>query len=133
MWWGFGATIVYVILSWILGERLPFSRYAMYSGAAQRTEGAVPIFLVDGKPANVLDYDHFTGLDVRQINSDGWPCFTLREVHETHRWIADNTVEDALDQGKPAAWGYALYSVDEDGQISHRQQLLTEGTACSRS
>ena len=134
MWWGIGATAVYVVLSLILGDRLPFSRYEMYSGAALRTEGAVPVFLVDGQPAKVLEYDRFHDLDVGSINSNNWPCFVLREVHETHRWVHDNTAGTDTPKGAhTVAWGYALYSVDEAGVISHRQELLTKGTAWSRS
>ena len=54
---------LYVAGAWLLGERFPFSRFSMYASLGRYQESHVPVFLADGRPAEVRSYARFSAID----------------------------------------------------------------------
>jgi len=65
--WGFG---VFFVAAGVFGETWPLSRLPMYSSSGLRTEGAMPAFEVDGKPAEVRDFEAFQGAPLEDLLPD---------------------------------------------------------------
>jgi hypothetical protein len=132
------AFLVYAAGSWILGEVYPFSRFDMYASSAGRSEGAVPVFLVDGKDIDITDYDLFTGIDpdLRTLLPPDVPCSMEYIVRDAARWIAEHRAAPHQPDG-PAkiTIGYRILSIDDSAGAStlrERMRIVAEGRAWPR-
>ncbi len=119
---------IYVAISWYTNDFFPFSRYSMYSSAVMRKQGAIPIFKADGEPDDISKYTDFTGLDPDKFYPPGTPCSLEWMVHEAVRYVGKN-----LSNGEPgpvaAEWGFLYLSVDKQGQVEERMEVVQSGHA----
>ena len=123
--------LVYGFCCWIFGENFPFSRYELYSDSAKRQTSAVIVFLADGVPADVWEYERFSGLIPDEFLpkhiSSGLEWFS----HEMARWVKDHQEE-----GPPGpiqvSVGYRLFSIDGDHRLQEDLVILQQGQAWRR-
>lgn len=108
----FGA--LYFVVSRVVGDRFPFSRYAMYASTAMRSEGGVPSFRADGRDARIDDYVDFVGIDPDAIYPAGIPCSLEWRVREWQRWLRSHQ-SDVPGAAGPIAIeiGFRMLRVDE--------------------
>jgi hypothetical protein len=130
------AFVVYAAGSWILGEVYPFSRFDMYASSAGRSEGAVPVFLVEGREVDVTDYDLFSGIDPDALLPPDVPCSMEYVVRDAARWIASHRKSETQPEGPVTITiAYRILSIDEtDGAstLRERTRVVAEGRAWRR-
>jgi hypothetical protein len=125
------AFVLYLAGAFALGDRFPFSRYDMYAASARRDRGAVPLFLADGVPTEIHDWDRFAGLDGTLVPDD-LPTSLRHAIDEAERWIAQHRAPEGAPPG-PVRIQVAvrLLSVD-DGVLRESTRIVAEGTAWPR-
>jgi hypothetical protein len=123
------AAAAYFVVSLIIGDRFPFSRYAMYARERGRKTGAVPVFLADGKPVWVDSLVRFR-FDADKIHTRTVPCSLEWQVHEMRRWVASHQApEDAGDGPVRLQFGFRMLSIDDGGRITEKVRIVAEGSA----
>jgi hypothetical protein len=121
------AALVYIAISLVVGDRFPFSRYAMYADLTRRREGAVLYIRADDRFIAPDDLDAVHGIDVAALNTRGVPCSQEWLVHEAKRWLSTHLVENAPEQAVPVEIGWRMLRVD-DGTVHERLEPVTHGT-----
>lgn len=107
------SALVYGGISWVVGDRFPFSRYAMYASLRGRTEGAVLVVRADGREVEFSEITAWSGVDPAAIEPYTVPCSTQWVVIEAQRWIATHTVVDPLPTVLEV--GYRIVRVTREG------------------
>jgi hypothetical protein len=116
---------------WV-GERFPFSRFSMYAGVAPRTQGAAPVFVVDGRIETIVSYDRFVGLDPDAlVQPTGIPSTLDFRVLQMRSWVRGHGIHDG---GCPsrAELGFLVFSQRTDGGLDQDLRVVSSGTACPR-
>jgi hypothetical protein len=124
---GLIAALVYIAISLVVGDRFPFSRYAMYADLTSRREGAVLYIRADDRFVAPDDLDAVHGIDVAALNPRGVPCSQEWLVHEAQRWLSTHLVESAPERGVPVEIGWRMLRV-EDGTVHERLDPVTRGS-----
>lgn len=130
-WWGVVVALLYATVGWYVRDLYPFSAYALYASATDRSSGAVPAFFVNGKAARLIDYIDFTGMDADKVSFVGFECAHHWMVHESRRWIDEHQADEPVgpDEGVEAVWGFQIFRIDEDGEIHERFEPVVTGRA----
>jgi hypothetical protein len=121
---------VYIAGSLWLGEFFPFSLFNMY--AAIRDEGAVPVFLAEGRPAKIEEFSSFWGIDTDGMLPEGFQCSLVWEVHEAQRWIEDHRASAPVRKGVRVEWGYRMVRVEPSGELKENIKVVSKGKALRR-
>jgi hypothetical protein len=124
---GLVAALVYMAISLAVGDRFPFSRYAMYADLTTRREGAVLYIRANDRFVVPDDLDVVHGIDVPALNPRRVPCSQEWLVYEAQRWLETHLVEEAPDPGVPVEIGWRMLRV-EDGVVHERLEPVTRGT-----
>lgn len=122
------AAVVYIVVSLLVGDRFPFSRYCMYADLGTRTEGAVLYLKAAGRFVAPDELGAVHGLDVEALDPRSRPCSQQWLVYEAQRWLRDHSVEGELEGGVDVEAGYRMLSVDSDGLVEERLEPVTRGT-----
>lgn len=131
--WALAALCAYGAASLWLGDVFPFSPYRMYAAAAGRTEGAVPVFLAEDKPADVTAFEGFSGPDPDRMHPPGYPCSMEWKIEEAKRWVGGHRAAAGTAPGPSrVAWGFRIVSLDRAGRLSQRIEIVSEGRAWPR-
>lgn len=131
-WWGLAAAVVYAAIGYVVGEWYPFSGYNLYSGAAERTHGSVPVFFVDGIEARLTDWTAFEGIDPAAIHYEGIPCAHQWLVLEARRWVTENMARSPSESSHPIEWGYHHYRITPEGSVQFEFEPMVRGRAKKR-
>ena len=127
------ACILYIVISLLVGDRFPFSRYSMYATLTRRQEGAV-LYLKMGERFIAADeLVEIHGLDVPALDPKRVPCSQQWAVYEAQRWLSAHSVKTAPKDGAPVEAGYRMLRVEADGSISMRLIPLTSGVGRLRA
>lgn len=119
---------VYGVVSLLVGDRFPFSRYSMYARLDQRREGAV-LYVRAGERFVVADeLEVVHGLDVPALDPKRVPCSQQWLVYEAQRWLTNHSVAAPPEGGIPLELGYRILSVDDAGALSERLAPVTRGS-----
>ena len=132
-WWGPIGALVYTVISLVVGDRFPFSRYAMYAQPQTRDHGAVPVFLADGAQADAATFHRFSGIDASQLWDEALACSLEWQVHELTRWHGDHAADEGDEAGPIAVQaGYRILRLGEDGRLTETLDIRVEGRAWRR-
>lgn len=124
---------VYFVVSRVVGDRFPFSRYAMYASTAMRLEGGVPLFRADGRDARIDDFVDFVGIDPAAIYPAGIPCSLEWRVREWQRWLSAHRSDVAGVEGPIRIQiGFRMLRVDEAGKLHQSIRFTQAGSAWPR-
>lgn len=124
---GLVAALIYIAISLAVGDRFPFSRYAMYADLTGRKEGAVLYVRAADRFVAPDDLDAVHGIDVAALNPRGVPCSQEWLVHEAKRWLEAHVSEAAPENAVTVEIGWRMLRV-EDGVVHERLQPITHGT-----
>lgn len=127
------ACIAYVVISLIVGDLFPFSRYSMYAQLTTRKEGAVLYVRVGERFVSPDDLDSFHGLDVPALDPKLVPCSQQWFVYESQRWMDLQRVGSRVEGAVEIEVGYRMLAIDEQGALSERLAPVTRGTARLRT
>ena len=123
------ALLAYVLISLVVGDRFPFSRYAMYAALKDREEGAV-LYLRSGN--RFLEPDEVRavfGVEVDALDPKRVPCSQQWVVYEVQRLLRNRTVTEPPSNGADLEVGYRMLRVDEHGDVHETLRPITSGTA----
>lgn len=126
--WAAAAMVVYMLVSFRVGDRFPFSRYSMYASVRQRTEGAVFSVRVGGVETPVARLDRFVGIDPDALSPRGFPCSQEWVVWEVRRWVGDHLADRADADAVAVELGFRLVRL-QDGRLEERFVPLAAGRA----
>ena len=115
-----GAATTYFAISWVVGDRFPFSRYAMYADLGGRREGAVLVVRAGGREVAFQDVVAWHGIDPESIDPFKVPCSLHWVVFEAQAWIRDHTVASAEGLAVPIEVGYRIVRVPDVGEVTER-------------
>ncbi len=122
-----GTALVYAGISWLVGDRFPFSRYAMYADLEGRREGAVLVVRAGGREVGFAEVIAWHGIDPAAIEPFSVPCSLHWVVFETQAWIRDHTAPSADGLTVPLEVGYRILRVPEVGAMSERFEWRAAG------
>ena len=125
----FISCIVYAIGCRFIGEHFPFSKFNLYSDTSQRTNSAVPVFLADGEPANIWEFDRFSGFSADEFLPQDMPTGLTWMAHEAARWVREHPNEESELGPVKADYGFRVFAVGEDGCIEEEIKVLQSGSA----
>ncbi len=129
-YWAAATCFLYVVISLVVGDRFPFSRYSMYASTAGRSHGAVLYCKADGEFVDVHRLDGFAGIDPAAIYPEGLACSLEWKVHEARRFIEQHQAAPGAEPGAVRVeLGYRLLQVDERGVLTQRFRPVAHGTA----
>ncbi|MDP2307392.1 MAG: hypothetical protein Q8P18_15305 [Pseudomonadota bacterium] len=114
------AALVYGLVSWRVGERFPFSRYAMYADLEDRREGAVLVVHADGREVEFQDVTAWYGITPEAIEPFSVPCSLHWVVFEAQRWIRDRTAASPDGLTVRVEVGYRIFRVTPEGDVVER-------------
>jgi hypothetical protein len=120
---------LYVIGCRVFGEHFPFSNFNLYSDTSRRTHSAVPVFFADGEPANIWEFDRFSGLSADEFLPQEMPTGLTWMVHEAARWVREHPNEESDLGPVKADYGFRVFAVGKDGCIEEEIQILQSGCA----
>jgi hypothetical protein len=120
---------LYVIGCRLFGENFPFSNFNLYSNTSQRTHSAVPVFFADGEPANIWEFDRFSGLAADKFLPQDMPTGLTWMAHEAARWVREHPNEESEPGPVKADYGFRVFAVGEDGCIEEEIKILESGCA----
>ena len=128
IWWiAPAAALAYIVISLVIGDVFPFSKYSMYASIGRRDHGAVLYVKADGVFVRVDELVDFHGIDLDQVYPSGIPCSLEWQVHEAKRWLGNHKA----DAPGPVAveMGFRLIWVAADGKITEKLRPTVRGTA----
>ncbi len=114
------AALVYTAISWVVGDRFPFSRYAMYADLEGRREGAILVVRADGREVAFQQVEAWHGIAPAAIEPFSVPCSLHWVVFEAQRWIGDRTAPNADGLNTALEVGYRILRVSPTGEVSER-------------
>jgi hypothetical protein len=126
------AAVVYGVVSLIVGDRFPFSRYSMYARLTTRAEGAVLYVRAGERFVAPDDLEVVHGLDIAAIDPKGRPCSQEWLVYEAQRWLKNHAVVAPPEDGIAVEVGYRMLRIDKDG-LHERLEPVTRGTGKLRT
>ncbi len=121
------AMAVYIVISLLVGDRFPFSRYSMYANLTQREQGAVFFVRAGDRFVAADELDAVWGIDVPALDPKLVPCSQQWLVYEAQRWLESHLVEAPPEDSLPLEIGYRMLKVEPDGAVSMRLDVLTQG------
>ena len=127
--WGGAAFLLYGGLSVALGERLPFSRYAMYADI-DRSQGAIPVFLVDNQPVDYRDYTGFYGFEPSALLPKGISCSMEYLVHDAAAALRQHAGETP--GPVPLVFGYRILALEAERGLQESLRVVQQGSAWPR-
>ena len=126
-WVGFFA---YVLGCYCFGSRFPFYKFELYAGIANRSQAAVPLFLVDGEETEIWKYTRFSKIEPDAFLNDTIPTSVTWMVEEAAQWVRNHPAEQDGARGPHRVeFGFRWLSVDARGEIVEEHKMLTEGFA----
>lgn len=126
------ACVLYVVVSLVVGDRFPFSRYSMYARLTTRKEGAVLYVRAGDRFVAPDDLDAVSGLELAGLDPRKFPTSQEWLTHEAQRWLSSRSVAK-IDGGVPIEVGYRMLRVDEDGTLHERLHVVTSGVGRLRA
>ncbi len=123
------ALVAYVVISLIVGERFPFSRYLMYAALKDRSEGAVLYLRAGDRFLEPEQIQALWGMDVEALDPTRVPCSQQWIVYEVQRLLNARTTSEPPAKGTQVEAGYRMLRVLPDGQIEETLRPVSEGTA----
>ncbi|MES2642969.1 MAG: hypothetical protein V4850_26025 [Myxococcota bacterium] len=124
------AAVVYGVISWCVGDRFPFSRYAMYADLEGRREGAVLVVHADGREVEFQDVAAWHGIAPEVIEPFTVPCSLHWVVFEAQKWIRDRTAASPEGLGVRIDVGYRIFRVTPEGDVVER--IVPRGSGVGR-
>ena len=131
--WSLASCAVFVLGSLIVGEVFPFSRFDMYATKIDHHAGAVPAFWSGDRLVNPEHYRDFVGIQPDALDHPPAPCSMEYAVRDGQRWIRSHAAPAGSPEG-PSDFraGFIVVEQAADGSISHRDVVVTRGTASAR-
>ena len=126
------ACTAYIVISLVVGDRYPFSRYSMYAQLTTRKEGAVLYVKVGEDFVPSYFVEEVSGLDLAVIEPRKVPCSQEWLVYEAQRWLRNHTVETPSEGALPIEVGWRMLRVDEAGELHQRLVPITRGMGHAR-
>ncbi len=123
------ALLVYVVVSLLVGDRFPFSRYIMYAALKDRDEGAVLYLRVGDRFLEPQDLRSVFGLDVDALDPKRVPCSQQWIVYEVQRLLRARAADRPPEGSLPLEVGYRMLRVDKSGQVHEKLRPITRGSA----
>lgn len=121
---------VYMTGSLGFAPRFPFAVVDMYAHMEGHREGAVPVFLVGGKIADVHGVERIQGIPDLAFSEAGIPCSMGYAVDEIHYYVTENTAPDDAPAGPlEVAFGWRWFRLSETGVIEEPIHVIATGTA----
>lgn len=127
LWVALAALASYVVISLLVGDRFPFSRYSMYARLTHRREGAVLYVKAGEVFVAPDDLELVSGLDVPALDPKRVPCSQEWPVYEAQRWLTLHSVDEPPKDAVRVEVGYRILSVGADGVLSMRLDPVTVG------
>lgn len=121
------AALIYGGISWKVGDRFPFSRYAMYADLEGRREGAVLVVHADGREVEFQDVAVWHGITPEVIEPFSVPCSLHWVVFEAQKWIRDHTAASPEGLTVRIEVGYRIFRVLPDGDVTERIEPRAAG------
>jgi len=133
------AFAVWTAASLLIGEMFPFSRVSMYAKMGDRSSGAIPVFLEDGRDANIRDFRLFAGGPVEDI-APGYRCraeggcvtyaCSMEFIPRTDiEWMRLHWTETLPDGGTPVTYVYRLLTVSDGAASIAESSVVWRGLA----
>mgnify|MGYP001480237886 CR=1 FL=1 len=126
------ACVAYVLVSLVVGDRYPFSRYSMYARLTTRSEGAVLYVRAGDRFVRPEALAVVHGLDIAIVQPRGKPCSQEWLVYEAQRWLEQHSGKSPPENGVPVEVGWRMLRVDAAGMLHERLEPITSGTGLLR-
>ncbi len=121
---------LYMAGSVAFAPRFPFAVVDMYAHMQDHHEGAVPVFLIDGRVADVRDVDKIQGIPEIAFSEQGIPCSMGYALDEIHYYVAEHSVpEDAPPGPLKVAFGWRRFRLSDTGVVEEPIRVVASGTA----
>ena len=129
--WALGSCALYLALAFGLRGGPPFVRFPAFAFPDTGGVMALPLFLADGQPAQVRDFEGFAGVGPQAVDIEhkGLPSVVAHRFVEDAHWIG----EHRGDGGDVAVEvGLRVLRVDGDGVVGVVDRIDGRGTARRR-